>query len=173
MGKQGTPYAFVSVWYVEAPIDAVWEAIHDARAYPRWWKAVLSVEEVEPGGADGIGKVDRFVWKAPLGYKLRFSLRLDRDERPRRLGGAATGELEGTGYWSLREEEDGVTRVQYDWRVRTNRGFMNLLAPIARPAFKASHKAVMSEGATGLASLLHARVFDGEAAYAARGRSGS
>jgi uncharacterized protein YndB with AHSA1/START domain len=172
MANPGTPYSFVTVWYVEAPIDAVWEAIYDVEAYPRWWKAVLSVEEVERGGADGIGKVDRFVWKAPLGYRLRFSLRVDTVERPRRLGGAATGELEGTGYWTLREE-NGVTRVQYDWRVRTNRAFMNLLAPIARPVFRSSHNAVMSEGATGLANLLGVRVFDGDAAYSARARSGS
>ena len=39
----------------------------------------------------------------------KVSLRVDTVERPRRLGGAATGELEGTGYWTL-QEENGVTR---------------------------------------------------------------
>ncbi|MDQ6921497.1 MAG: SRPBCC family protein [Candidatus Dormibacteraeota bacterium] len=170
MSSEGAAYSFVTVWRVEAPIDAVWEALFDAHAYPRWWKAVLSVEEVEPGAANGLGKVDRFAWRAPLGYRLRFSLRLDTVDRPSRLGGPASGELQGTGYWTLREE-GGFTRVQHDWKVRTNRRLMNLLAPIARPVFASSHKVVMHEGATGLAGLLHVRVLEGDA-ETARPQSG-
>jgi uncharacterized protein YndB with AHSA1/START domain len=170
MSSEGAAYSFVTVWRVEAPIDAVWDALFDAEAYPTWWKAVLSVEEVEPGAANGLGKVDRFAWRAPLGYRLRFSLRLDTVERPTRFGGSAIGELHGTGYWTLREV-DGFTRVQYDWNVRTTRRLMNLLAPIARPVFTASHNAVMHEGATGLAGLLHVRVLEGDA-ETARPQSG-
>jgi hypothetical protein len=150
---QGTPYSFVTTWRVEAPIDPVWEALYDAEAYPGWWKAVLAVTKLEPGGPDGIGRIDRFVWRAPLGYRLRFDLRLTTIRRPHRLGGTASGDLEGTGEWNLRHEE-GVTEVRYDWNVRTNRRWMNALAWIARPAFRSSHDAVMGDGATGLARLL-------------------
>ena len=153
MSGTGTPYSFVTVWRVSSPIDPIWEAIYHAEAYPAWWTAVLSVTPLEPGGADGVGRTDRFVWRAPLGYRLRFDLRLTTIERPHRLGGVATGELEGTGEWNLREE-DGTTEVRYDWNVRTRRGWMNVLAPIARPAFRSSHDAVMRDGATGLARLL-------------------
>jgi uncharacterized protein YndB with AHSA1/START domain len=157
--SQGTPYQFVTRWSVDGPIGPVWEAIKNAEAYPRWWKAVLAVEQLEPGDAAGIGRVDRFTWRAPLGYKLRFTLRLTTIEEPNRLGGDAGGDLEGRGDWTLRES-DGVTHVRYEWRVRTNRAWMNALAPVARPVFKHSHDVVMREGAVGLARLLGVRVTD-------------
>jgi uncharacterized protein YndB with AHSA1/START domain len=163
VNSQGAPYSFVTVWRAQAPIGIVFDALFDADAYPRWWKAVLSVNEVLPGGEDGIGRITELVWKAPLGYRLRFTLQLDTVDKPTRFGGPARGELEGTGYWTLREV-DGITRVQNDWNVRTNRSWMNLLAPIARPAFASSHYAVMREGATGLAALLGVPVEEGEAA---------
>ncbi len=157
MSGPGTPYSFVTRWLVEAPIDAVWAAIYDAEAYPTWWKAVLAVTKVDPGGPNGVGRTDRFVWRAPLGYRLHFELRLTTIDRPSRLGGIAGGDLEGTGEWNLRSEKP-ATAVRYDWNVRTRRNWMNALAPIARPVFKSSHDAVMRDGAAGLASLLGVRV---------------
>jgi hypothetical protein len=155
----GAPYSFVTVWRVEAPIETVWEAIYHAEAYPGWWRAVLDVTNVEQGRPDGVGRADRFAWRAPLGYRLRFVLRLTTVQRPVRLGGVASGDLEGTGEWNLRQDGD-ATEVRYDWSVRTRRGWMNVLAPIARPAFRSSHDAVMRAGATGLARLLGVRVVD-------------
>ena len=58
MTDAGTPYSFVTVWRVEAPIDPVWEAIYDAEAYPSWWKAVLSVTRLEDGSPDGIVAIE-------------------------------------------------------------------------------------------------------------------
>lgn len=147
----------MTTWLVEAPIDSVWDAIYDAEAYPSWWRAVLSVTKLDQGGPDGVGRTDRFVWKAPLGYRLRFDLQVTTVRRPNRLGGVATGDLEGTGDWSLGQDGD-TTEVRYDWNVRTRRRWMNALAPVARPAFKGSHDAVMRAGATGLAQLLGVRV---------------
>ncbi len=157
MSGPGTPYSFVTRWLVEAPIDAVWAAIYDAEAYPSWWKAVLAVTKVDAGGPNGVGRTDRFVWRAPLGYRLRFELRLTTIDRPSRLGGIAGGDLEGTGEWNLRSGK-AATEVRYDWNVRTRRKWMNALAPVARPVFKSSHDAVMRDGAVGLASLLGVRV---------------
>lgn len=157
MGGPGTPYSFVTRWHVEAPIDTVWDALYATEAYPTWWKAVLAVTKVDEGGPGGVGRTDRFVWKAPLGYRLRFELRLTTIDRPNRLGGAAGGDLEGTGEWTLTAEE-GATDVRYDWNVRTSRAWMNVLAPVARPLFKGSHDAVMRDGATGLARLLGVHV---------------
>jgi uncharacterized protein YndB with AHSA1/START domain len=157
MSGPGTPYSFVTRWHVESPIDRVWEALYDAEAYPAWWGAVLAVTKIDEGGPGGVGRTDRFVWKAPLGYRLRFELQLTTIERPNRLGGTAHGDLEGTGEWTLRAR-DGATDVRYDWNVRTSRAWMNLFAPVARPLFKSSHDAVMRAGATGLATLLGVRV---------------
>ena len=51
-----------------------------------------------------------------------------------------------------------MTTVRYAWAVRTTRPWMNLLAPIMRPAFAWNHDYVMANGATGLAKLLGAEL---------------
>jgi hypothetical protein len=78
-------------------------------------------------------------------------------ERPHLLEGDATGELAGVGRWRL-FEEGGLTAVVYDWNVGTTRAWMNLLAPLAKPAFKGNHDYVMRNGGRGLAELLGARL---------------
>ncbi len=52
----------------------------------------------------------------------------------------------GTGRWKL-TSADGGTLVRYDWDIRTTRRWMNLLAPVARPAFSWNHAELMREGA--------------------------
>lgn len=149
----GVPYQFVTRWRVDAPIDNVWEALEAADRYPQWWPAVLRADQLEPGDDAGLGRVDLFVWKAPLGYRLRFTMRVDTIERPTHLGGVAGGELVGRGDWYLTAERN-ATQVRYDWGVRTQRAWMNLVAPVARPVFRHSHDQVMREGARGIARLL-------------------
>ena len=78
-------------------------------------------------------------------------------ERPHALAGEASGELEGTGRWSLLED-DGNTVVIYDWRVRTTKRWMNLASPVARPIFKWNHDRVMRWGGEGLARHLGCRL---------------
>ena len=147
-------YSFVTVWRVAAPIDAVYAAIRDSLRWPEWWKAVTGVEEVRAGDpVTGLGNVRRYTFKGTLPYTLAFDLEVERLEPPRVLAGRATGELEGTGVWTLMADASG-TIARYDWNVRTTRWWMNLLAPLARPLFKANHDLVMRSGAEGICRLL-------------------
>jgi hypothetical protein len=147
-------YAFVTEWRLDAPIERVYEAIHDSLTWPDWWPAVTKVEEIRPPtDRTGAGAVRRYTFKGKLPYTLSFDLTVDRIERPTALGGQARGELEGRGDWALREE-DGVTYVRYDWTIRTTRWWMNLLAPVARGVFKSNHDYVMQSGAKGICGLL-------------------
>ncbi|MEA2492388.1 MAG: hypothetical protein QOJ29_299 [Thermoleophilaceae bacterium] len=150
-------YSFLTTWAFGAPADInrVFDAIHDAQAYPSWWKGVLAVERLEPGDADGVGAVDRYVWKSKLPYELEFQSRTVRVERPRLMEGQAFGELEGSGRWRLWENPDGVC-VTYEWNVGTTRAWMNALAPIAKPVFAWNHDYVMRGGGEGLSRLLGA-----------------
>jgi len=148
-------YRFLTTWVVAAPIDRVFDAIHDNASWPSWWKGVEEVEREEPGDADGVGALDRFVWKSRLPYRLEFRMRITRVERPRLLEGEAVGELEGEGRWRL-YEGDGETAVIYEWNVRTTEPWMNVLAPVARPFFAWNHDVVMRQGGEGLARLLGA-----------------
>ncbi len=113
-------YSFVTIWKLDAPIEAVWNTIVDAERYPEWWKYVESVETISPGDEHGLGAVGRTRWRTALPYTLSFEGRITRVEPPHLLEGVTTGELEGTGRWELSEDANGTT-VRYTWKVRTTR----------------------------------------------------
>lgn len=150
-------YSFTTTWYVEAPIEAVWAAIRDAETWPSWWRYVRRVETLEEGDERGVGAVHRQEWSSALPYRLRFTTRTTKVERPHVLEADAGGELAGRGRWELRET-GSVTAVRYDWVVRTTRRWMDVLAPIAGPAFGWNHRVVMEEGGRALARHLGARL---------------
>jgi Polyketide cyclase / dehydrase and lipid transport len=150
-----TEYRFVSIWQVQAPIERVWEEIYHAERWPDWWKYVIGVHELEPGDADGVGKRQRFLFRTRLPYTLGFEARLTCVQPPSKLDAEATGELAGTGRWTI-TPADGGTLVRYDWDVHTTKRWMNVLAPVARPVFNWNHDQLMREGGESLARRLGA-----------------
>jgi hypothetical protein len=148
-------YDFLTTWCVDAPIQAVFDVLHDEPAYPQWWKGVQSVEVLEPGNGDGVGQLARYSWRSVLPYTLVFDARVTRVEAPYLMEGHATGELEGVGVWRLYESHAGTAAV-YSWRVRTTKPWMNAFGPLPRPAFRWNHDRVMREGGVGLARWLGA-----------------
>jgi len=149
-------YTFLTTWCLDAPIEEVWDAIHDSERWPEWWKGVERVVELEPGDADGVGGVSRYTWKSRLPYRLEFDMRTTRVERPHLIEGVAEGDLDGSGRWRLYDGRG--TAVTYEWSVRTTEPWMNLLAPIARPLFAWNHDVVMRQGGEGLARRLSTRL---------------
>jgi uncharacterized protein YndB with AHSA1/START domain len=152
-------YSFVTRWYIDAPIERVFAAIEDAPAWPYWWKAVVAVETLQKGGDDGVGHVARSVWRSALGYRLQFDARVIKKVAPEELEVEAAGDLVGRGRWHLAREGTG-TIVLYAWDVTTSRRWMNVLAPLLRPAFAWNHAVAMRSGGEGLARLLGARFED-------------
>jgi uncharacterized protein YndB with AHSA1/START domain len=150
-------YRFLTTWLLEAPREPVWEAIYDQQKWPSWWRGVEEAEEISVGAEDGVGTVSRLVWKSLLPYRVEFEVTTTRLERPHLLEADAVGELSGVGRWRL-YEQGGVTAVLYEWNVATTKAWMNLIAPIARPAFEWNHDWVMSRGGEGIAKLLGVRL---------------
>lgn len=144
-------YRFVTEWRIHAPIDRVFAVLEDTRAWPEWWPNVRMAERLQEGDDNRIGQVERMTFVAKLPYPLRFDLRIVRREPPTVLEGAATGELEGTGEWTMREE-DGWTTVHYVWAVRTTAPWMNLLAPLpfVDGIFRFNHHHAMRVGLRGI-----------------------
>lgn len=156
LSSQGmTAYSFLTTWCVDAPIERVWEVIYASEHYPRWWKGVRNVTELEPSDESGVGGLSRFEWRSKLPYSLEFDLRVTRCERPYLLEAHASGELEGIGVWRLYEGRAGTALV-YSWKVSTTRRWMNRLAPMLRPAFVWNQDHAMRQGAQGLADELGA-----------------
>lgn len=147
-------YEFVTTWQLDASVEQVFEVLRASERYPVWWKGVKRVEVLTAGGENGVGDTSRFTWRSVLPYSLSFDLRVTRVEEPRVIEGQASGELAGTGIWTLSERDGGGTTVVYDWRVHTTKAWMNMFGPLARPAFVWNHDIVMKQGARGLADEL-------------------
>ena len=146
-------YRFVTVWQVRAPIERVWDAIYHSERWPEWWKGVVGVVTLVSPDRDGLGGLTRYVWRSALPYTLTIDTTATRVDPPYAMDGRSTGELEGEGRWRL-SSDDGLTTVRYEWDVATTKRWMNLLAPILRPAFQWNHDVVMRQGGEGLRRLL-------------------
>ncbi len=152
-------YAFVTTWHVAADVKAVWQAIVDVDQWPEWWPSVRSVVAVAKGDERGVGAVHRFTWRGKLPYRLSFDMRVSRVQPYELLEGIATGELEGSGVWRFLSE-GSTTRIGYEWVVITRKRWMDVLAPLLRPAFRWNHDRVMAEGGDGLAKRLQCELLN-------------
>jgi hypothetical protein len=150
-------FRFVTLWCIEAPLEAVCDAISHSLCWPQWWRNVESVEELVPGDASGIGSVRRYTWRGLLPYRLTFDIRVVHAEPLNTVAGIASGDVEGQGRWSF--SSDGrVTSARFEWQIRTVPVGMNLLALVARPLIKWNHDGVMRRGGEALARRLNARL---------------
>lgn len=152
-------YNFVTVWSIEAPLEAVCETIGHTLNWPQWWSNVKSVSELTPGDATGIGSVRRYTWQGRLPYRLTFDIRVIHIVPLSAIEGIASGDVEGKGRWSF-SVDGSVTVVRYEWQVRTTQAWMNLLALFARPFIEWNHNAVMQQGGVALAHRLNARLVE-------------
>jgi hypothetical protein len=147
-------YEFITVWRFDAPLESVWGEIEHSEDWHKWWKGVLKVVELKTGDKNGVGSIRRSTWKSVLPYKLEFDSEIVRVEPLKIIEARAFGELEGFGIWTFTAENENITRVQYDWKVKTTKPWMNYLAPVARTFFRWNHNVVMNWGGKGLARKL-------------------
>ncbi|MGH9226886.1 MAG: SRPBCC family protein [Acidimicrobiales bacterium] len=152
-------YHFVTEWRVAATLDEVKAILGDtdAGAVVRWWPSVyLNVEEIEPGGEGGLGRVLDLYTKGWLPYTLRWTLRVT---EPLTDGGyalEATGDLEGTGRWTFLAVGPEVV-ITYDWRIHATKPLLRRLGWLLKPAFSANHHWAMRRGEESLGLELRRR----------------
>ena len=140
-------YEFLDEWDVDAPIEAVFEALADARTYPEWWRPVYV--SVEADGPPEVGRVSCQRFKGRLPYTLTTESRIVRLEPPREVEAHVTGDLSGVGIWTL-TPSDGLVHVRFDWQVNADRGFIRVLTPVLRPAFRWNHNWAVARAMEGL-----------------------
>jgi quercetin dioxygenase-like cupin family protein/uncharacterized protein YndB with AHSA1/START domain len=150
-------YVFVDEWDVDAPIDAVFAALSDARTYPQWWRPVyLGVDSDGPGRV-GHSSTQRF--KGRLPYRLTTHSTTTRHEPPTLHEVDVTGDLRGRGTWTLAPTRDANgTHVRFDWRVFADRPLLRTLTPLLRPAFRWNHAWAIERARAGLEPYARERV---------------
>ena len=151
-------YHFVTDFSVSADRERVWDALSDPSDWPSWWRWLKRVEVLDKGGADQLGARYRYSFGTALPYTLSFYLVVTAVDRPRSLVGQASGELQGSGHWLLEDAAGGGTDVTYVWLVETTKRWMNVLAPIARPAFSWNHDVLMRDFAKGVARITNSEL---------------
>ena len=146
-------YHFVTVWKIPGTPEEITEVLGDAPALARWWPSVyLTVSQMAPGDANGVGKVVDLWTKGFLPYTLRWRFTVTESEPPTGFKLAADGDFVGRGIWTLRRESSPgdpggpLTTVTYDWTVIAEKGILKNLSPIMKPIFRANHHWAMARG---------------------------
>lgn len=147
-------YVFIDEWAVDAPAQAVFEALADSTTYPAWWRPTYLAAQAD--GPLRVGQVSRQRFKGKLPYTLSTTSRITRMEAPREFEVEVEGDLRGTGIWTLTPVE-GKVHVRFDWRVHADRLLIRALTPILRPLFRCNHNVAIACAKRGLEPYARAR----------------
>lgn len=139
-------YHFVTHWRVPTTIEEVFDILTDAEDLVRWWPSVyLQVRVVDPGDAEGIGRVAELHTKGWLPYTLNWSSRITEKNEPYGFAMEAWGDFVGTGVWAL-EQDGAFANVTYDWKIRADKPLLRYLSPVLKPVFSWNHHWAMNQG---------------------------
>ena len=149
---QRAKYHMVSRYRLSSRPDVVWETLSAIGVWPAWWRWSRKMDQVaEATGAHGVGASYRNKVGSPLLYGFTYTGTIDAAVPGQLIEVAMTGDLEGKGRFDLAEEGDGGTSVTFTQLVETPKWWMNLMAPLGRPAFAWNHDKIMSAFGRGLA----------------------
>lgn len=155
VAAEGSPrYDFQDEWWVEAPIEQVWALISEPEGFPAWWPIYRRAEWLT--AERGVGGRFRLNFRVALPYDLTIENEITSAEEPRLVEGRVTGDLVGTWRWTLRPERGG-THVTFQESVGTSKVILNLLAPVAKPAFEWNHRVAAQRGAEGMREFFAGR----------------
>ena len=139
-------YQFIDRWRVAAQVKEVADILEDALSLSIWWPSVyFDVQEIEPGGEGGVGKLISLRAGGWLPYTLRINFRTTESRYPNGFSMEATGDLEGKGVWTF-EQEGPFVNVTYDWTIRANKPIIDKLSFLLKPIFRSNHNWTMKRG---------------------------
>jgi len=138
-------FHFITHWRVPGTVAEVAEVLPDATGLARWWPSVyLGVAELDPGDERGLGKVVELHTKAWLPYTFRWQFRVT-EVHAAGSALAATGDFEGRGIWSFRQDGREVA-VTYDWKILVEKPILRQLSFVLKPIYAANHRWAMARG---------------------------
>src|SRR4051794_8887652 len=154
-GEMAKGYLFLDEWDVDAPQEAICDALADARTYPEWWKPVYIEVEGDRAPAEGVATRQHFKGKLP--YTLETTSTITVFDPPNHFEVEVVGDLTGTGKWTLAPNGDGRIHVRFDWIVHADRPLLRYLTPILRPIFRWNHSWSVARAKEGLEPYARSR----------------
>jgi len=153
-GERANEYYFLDQWFIQQPLEAIWQRIVTGRDYPHWWDTVYDeVQPLDDLSGDQVGARARVTAHGKLPYRIHFESKITHVDAPYELGLRAEGDLTGTGVWRLTQRENGVA-VTFEWIVRADKPIIRLLSPVLKPLFAWNHRWTMQQGELGLKRVL-------------------
>lgn len=150
-------YHFINHWRVEGTAEEVAEIIAEPLEMARWWPAwCLASKEIERGDDNGVGRVINIYAKGWMPYAIRWQMRVIESDRPRRYVINVSGDLEGQGIWTFRQDGPLVHAV-LDWKVRATFPLIRYLSFLLKPLFRGNHFWAMDRGEESLRLELRRR----------------
>jgi hypothetical protein len=138
-------YHFITYWRIPGTVKEVTDILADAEGLQYWWPSVyLDVKVLDPGDANGIGKVVDLYTKGWLPYTLRWQFCVT-EASDSSFTLAASGDFEGQGIWTFKQDGDYVN-VIYDWKINAEKPLLKLFSLILKPVFAANHHWAMRKG---------------------------
>lgn len=128
-----------------------WETFIHVREWPRWWRWLDEVEVLEKGDDYGVGAVFRQRIKSPLLYGFTWETEIVRIVEEALVELDSAGALRGKGRFEMSAADGRFTDVVFTWLVESTKAWMNVTAPVGRPAFTWSHDRLMADFGDGLA----------------------
>ena len=131
---------------MEGTVEEISDVLSDAIDLTRWWPSVyFDVQEIEPGGADGVGRVISLFTKGWLPYTLRWQFRVTENKHPHGFALEAWGDFEGRGIWTFTQDGETVY-IRYDWAITAEKALLRRLSFLMKPIFAANHRWAMAQG---------------------------
>lgn len=139
-------YHFITHWRVASTVEEITQILRNPADLMRWWPSVyLDVQEVEPGDAQGLGKVVGLYTKGWLPYTLRWQFRVIEVNHPYGFALEAWGDFVGRGIWTFAQDGDWVN-ITYDWKINAEKPLLRYLSFLMKPIFSANHRWAMARG---------------------------
>jgi hypothetical protein len=137
-------YVFHSIWRFRRDPADVYAALADLAGYPRWWRQVRSVREVNASCAE-------LVCRSVLPYSLTMQASAEiEDPITRTLRVRLDGDLVGWSQWRIGDDATAT----FDQDVHVANQLVRAAGRIARPLLRMNHAAMMSGGERGLRQYL-------------------
>jgi hypothetical protein len=87
--------------------------------------------------------------RGKLPYRIRWQSEIVQANPPHGFMIRATGDFDGRGIWSLKQQGSDVV-LTFDWRLRVQKRLIRSLSWLFKPLFRWNHRWAMARGREGL-----------------------